>query len=224
MLAPSLVTLLGAYLVGSIPTGYLMGRARGIDLRRVGSGNIGATNALRILGRPAGILVLLIDALKGWVGCTLIPTAAWRWLGPAANSGLALPAWLPVLGGLAAVLGHNFTCWLRFKGGKGVATSAGVLLGLMPIAFLAVLATFVVTLALTRIVSLSSLLAALVLPLATWYWHRAPVLVGLAFLLAALAFYRHRANLRRLIAGTEPRLGQPSPSSAPGPTSPSPPS
>lgn len=236
MVATVLATLAGAYLVGSIPTGYLAGRARGIDLRAVGSGNIGATNALRILGKPIGILVLVIDALKGLAGCTLVPHAAARWLDSSSPTAPGLPVWLPVLGGLAAVLGHNYTCWLRFKGGKGVATSAGVLAGLMPLPFLCVLAVFLAAMAVTRIVSLSSLLAALALPPAAWFWHRDLVLESLSLALAALAFFRHRANIARLLAGTEPRLGQrhapsapaappappASPSSSPSP-SPSPP-
>lgn len=201
-----LVTLLGAYLLGSIPTGYLVGRARGLDLRTLGSGNIGATNALRVLGKPAGTFVLLADAFKGWCGCVAVPHLAVSWLGGAETR--AVPTWLSVLGGVSAVLGHNFTCWLRFKGGKGIATSAGVLLGIIPLAFVTVLGTFLASLAVTRIVSLSSLLAASILPLATWYWHREPLLIGFSVVLAALAIYRHRANIARLRAGTEPRIGQ----------------
>jgi glycerol-3-phosphate acyltransferase PlsY len=206
VVAAAIATIVGAYLLGSIPTGYLVGRARGIDLRRTGSGNIGATNALRILGKPAGIFVLLFDALKGWVGCTLIPLAAWRWLVTQEND-QPIPIWLVILGGLAAVVGHNFTVWLRFKGGKGVATSAGVLLGILPLPFVVVVAVFLLSLAITRIVSLSSLLAATALPPATWLWHRQFPLIAFALALAALAFYRHRANIQRLLAGTEPRLG-----------------
>lgn len=208
------VTALAAYLLGSIPTGYLVGRARGVDLRRLGSGNIGATNALRILGTPAGLLVLAIDALKGFAGVALVPAVIARWL-PAETAGPTQATLLAVTGGIGAVLGHNFTCWLRFKGGKGVATSAGVLAGLLPWAFLAVLGVFLATLALTRIVSLGSILAAVALPLATLLWHRQPLLVAFSVILAALALWRHRTNLRRLLAGTEPRLGQPKPAPPP---------
>lgn len=220
MATAAFVTAVVAYFLGSIPTGYLVGRARGIDLRGAGSGNIGATNALRVLGKPAGIFVLLMDALKGWLGVALVPPAAWHALAPATTAtspASPVPVWLPVLGGLAAVLGHNYTCWLRFKGGKGIATSAGVLLGLLPAAFASVLAAFVATLALTRIVSLSSLVAAALLPFATWYWHRHPLLTGFSVALAAVAIYRHRPNIQRLLAGTEPRLGQPRPTPPPVP-------
>ncbi len=206
MLAASIATVAGAYLVGSFPTGYLVGKARGVDLRAHGSGNIGATNALRVLGKPAGTFVLLVDALKGWLACAWLPQAVVRALATSPSSATT-PDWLPLLGGLAAVLGHNFTCWLRFKGGKGIATSAGVLIGLVPLAFVTVLATFLGALAVSRIVSLSSLLAAAILPVATWYWHRQPLLTAFTAALAALAFHRHRANIGRLLAGTEPRLG-----------------
>ena len=206
MLLACLVTILAGYLIGSIPTGYLMGRARGIDLRSQGSGNIGATNALRILGKPAGIFVLIVDALKGYAGVTLVPQIG-RIAGalPAAEMGDVL---LPLLGGVSAVLGHNFTCWLRFRGGKGIATSAGVLAGLLPLPFLVVLGTFVGVLAVFRIVSLASVAAAAILPVATVYWHRDRALIGFSLALATLAIWRHRANLQRLMAGTEPRIGQ----------------
>ncbi len=219
MAAAALVVAFVSYLVGSIPTGYLVGRARGLDLRTVGSGNIGATNAFRILGKPAGSFVLLVDALKGWVGAAVVP--------PWIAASLGLPSggnlWLSVLGGVAAVLGHTFTCWLRFKGGKGVATSAGVIAGLLPAAFTTILVVFLISLLVSRIVSLSSMLAAAVLPFATWFWHREPVLVGFSSVIAALVLWRHRTNLARLRAGTEPRIDKrPSTGSSAGPTPPLP--
>src|SRR5512136_841051 len=111
-----------AYLLGSIPTGFLVAKARGIDIRTVGSGNIGATNVFRYLGKPAGVFVLGVDALKGWLAVFLVA----RRLPPALNWSLGpqTQEWLAITAGLAAVLGHNFTCWLRFRGGKGIATSA----------------------------------------------------------------------------------------------------
>lgn len=204
-----LLTLAGAYLVGSLPTGYLVGRVKGIDLRTQGSGNIGATNALRVLGKPAGILVLLVDAVKGWLGATWVPSLAVALAGT--QGALPRGAWLGVVGGVGAVLGHNFTCWLRFKGGKGIATSAGVLAGVLPTAFGVVFAVFLSVLAIGRIVSLASMTAAVVLPFATWFWHPEPVLVVFSTVLAVLAIWRHRANIRRLLAGTEPRLGRDKP-------------
>lgn len=219
MVAPYLVTAAIGYLLGSIPTGYLVGRAKGLDLRTLGSGNIGATNALRVLGKPAGIFVLLMDALKGVISTTLVPRLAAHWLAPTLN-GSTVPTTLAIVGGFAAVLGHVFTIWLRFKGGKGVATSAGVLAGLIPLAFVTILGTFLFVLAISRIVSLSSLVAALLLPAATWYWDRNPTLMAFAILLATLVVLRHRGNITRLIKGTEPRIGQRVASSNPSSTHP----
>ena len=123
--------VLAGYLVGSIPTGYLVGKAKGIDLRKEGSGNIGATNALRVLGKKAGILVLLIDLLKGVAGCYLgIFTP--QLLGMPAEEIQTKHYALMLAGGISAVIGHTFTCWLKFKGGKGVATTAGVFLAIVP--------------------------------------------------------------------------------------------
>jgi glycerol-3-phosphate acyltransferase PlsY len=200
------VTAVAAYVLGSVPTGYLVGRARGLDLRQLGSGNIGATNALRVLGRGPGSLVLLVDALKGFLACTVLPDLVRQLF----SSGMPTPeptSLVPVVGGTCAVLGHNFTFWLRFKGGKGVATSAGVLAGLLPVAFAIVLGIFLLVLALSRIVSLASLTAAAALPVVTWVSRKDPLLLGFALVLAGLVFWRHRANIQRLRAGTEPRIG-----------------
>ncbi len=197
-LAHSLVAV-AAYLLGSIPTGFLVGRAKGIDIRKVGSGNIGATNAFRILGRGPGTFVLLADAAKGALAVLLLPRLL------AGNDGVPFQ----ITAALCAVLGHNFTCWLRFKGGKGIATSAGVLAALVPWAFLVTLGVFVAALALGRIVSLASILAAVALPLAVAFTPpRDRRLVILTTLLSVLAIARHHGNIRRLIAGTERRLGE----------------
>lgn len=193
------LTALGAYLLGSVPFGYLAARLRGIDLRTVGSGNIGATNAMRVLGRPVGVAVFLLDALKGWAAVVLLPLA----LG-APGPGVGLR----ILAGACAVLGHNYTCWLRFQGGKGIATTAGVLYGLMPLTGLATTGAFFVGLAATRIVSVGSLAAAVALPASAWWLEADRRLFALALALGLLAIFRHRGNLRRLLAGTEPRLGQ----------------
>lgn len=204
-LAPHLLVALAAYLFGSLPTGYLVARSKGIDIRATGSGNIGATNVFRILGKGPGILVLTIDALKGALAVLLLP----RWIAEASG-----PATIPfaMTAAVGAVLGHNFTCWLRFKGGKGIATSAGVLAALVPLPFVATLATFLAVLALSRIVSLSSIAAAAALPFATAFLppkdHR---LVVLTSVLAVLAIARHHANIRRLLNGTERRIGQKDP-------------
>lgn len=219
--------ILGGFLAGSIPFGWLIARARGIDLRTVGSGNIGGTNAWRALGWKWGLAVMLLDALKG-----LLAVALWLYWsrhyaykpyislnlvhGPAALAQNARLAWqlqmYPMVIGLAAILGHTFTPWLKFKGGKGVATGAGVLIALFQWWSLIPLAVFGVTLGISRIVSVSSILAALSLaalslagpifgaPGVRTYW-------PFAVLTAALVLWTHRSNIRRIIAGTEPRIG-----------------
>ncbi|MGH7441781.1 MAG: glycerol-3-phosphate 1-O-acyltransferase PlsY [bacterium] len=209
-----------AYLLGSFPSAYLAGRwTRGLDLRKHGSGNLGATNVFRVLGPGPGVAVLLVDVSKGALAVLLLPH-----LGQAAGSGLApLPAWWPCVLGLAAVLGHSYTVFLGFKGGKGVATSLGVFLGLAPLATLCVLAVFGVVFGLTRMVSAGSLMASLVLPPAllvlgetaprssvvtpggSWAESRPVLCLGLA--LAVLIWLRHIPNLRRILKGTENRVG-----------------
>jgi acyl phosphate:glycerol-3-phosphate acyltransferase len=205
-----LCVAVAAYFCGSLPTGYLVARAKGVDIRTVGSGNIGATNVFRILGKPAGIFVLAMDALKGVFAVLAVAPLVTAAVPPA----LGLAAWDDATGAriaaaLGAVLGHNFTCWLRFKGGKGIATSAGVLAALVPWAFLITFAVFGVALALCRYVSLASLIAAAVLPFAVAFTPpgSAPLIV-LTAALALLAFWRHQANIRRLLNGTENKLGQ----------------
>src|SRR5204862_8118098 len=123
-----IVVVLGAYLLGSIPAGYLVARAKGIDIRTVGSGNIGATNVFRILGKPAGIFVLVFDGLKGFAACAWFVDSIGKIFARTPGE----EVYLRLIAGLAVVLGHNYTCWLRFKGGKGIATSAGVLAGIVP--------------------------------------------------------------------------------------------
>lgn len=196
-----LIVLL-SYLLGSTPSGFLVARAKGIDLRTVGSGNIGATNAMRVLGKPLGIAVLLADAAKGAIACAFIPVFAARITGHALAGD-----WPVIAAGVAAILGHNFTCWLRFKGGKGIATSAGVLLVLMPKALGVCLTIWLIVLALRRIVSLASIVAAVALPFAVWFFGRSGALILVAVGLAALAIYRHRSNIQRLLNGTELRMG-----------------
>lgn len=191
-----------SYLLGSIPSGFLVARAKGVDLRSVGSGNIGATNAMRVLGKPLGIFVLLADAAKGAVACAWVPALAAR------LTGVALVGdWPMIAAGVTAILGHNFTCWLRFKGGKGIATSAGVLLVLMPKALGVCFVVWALVFAFSRIVSLASITAAFVLPFAVWLLGRERPVIGVGAALGALAIYRHRANIQRLLKGTEPRLG-----------------
>ena len=191
------LTAIASYLLGSIPTGYLFAKAKGIDIRTVGSGNIGATNAFRVLGKTIGITVLLIDLLKGFVACRYVA------FGPTAPSEAH-----QMIAGLFAILGHNYTCWLRFKGGKGIATSAGVLLALVPAGFAIAATVFFVVLAMSRYVSLSSIIAAIVLPIGVWLAGGTTRMIVLTTFLSLMAIYKHRANIQRLIAGTESRIGQ----------------
>ena len=203
----SIGTSIVAYLLGSIPTGFLMARSRGIDIRAVGSGNIGATNAFRILGKGPGTFVLLVDAAKGWSACAGLPwLASYFGVVPTGTSPAAIEG-LSIISGFMAVLGHNYTCWLGFKGGKGIATSAGVLVALVPWALLIVLITFLVVFWMSRYVSLGSISAAFVLPFATWWTHCSMALIGITTLMSVLAIYKHRANIQRLRAGTENRVG-----------------
>ena len=200
--------LLG-YLLGSIPTGYLVAAARGIDIRTVGSGNIGATNVFRYLGVPAGVFVLLVDAFKGWLAVVVLTQLISSLFHPTAAA--QAQEWLAIIAGLSAILGHNFTCWLHFKGGKGIATSAGVLLALVPWALLIILGIWSIVFALTRYVSLASIGAAAALPFAAWLTGQSSTLILVVGAMGALAIYKHKANIQRLLKGTENRLGMKKP-------------
>jgi glycerol-3-phosphate acyltransferase PlsY len=202
-----------AYLAGSVPFGLLVGLSRGVDPRKAGSGNIGATNVGRLLGGKFFALVFTLDMLKG-----LLPTlAAGALLHFSADSATDYLQWL--LAALAAILGHMFSLFLGFKGGKGVATSAGVILGVFPYytyaAVVAVVA-FLIVFKLTRYVSAGSICAALAFTasyillglILKWdIFHRQAPLLGFALLMTALIIYKHRTNLVRLRAGTEHRFG-----------------
>ncbi len=148
-----LIAALGAYLLGSIPTGFLVARAKGVDIRAVGSGNIGATNAMRVLGKPAGIFVLFMDVLKGCTAAKWLPLLILSFF----NSPPVDLEILRIVAGIFAVLGHNYPCWLKFKGGKGIATTAGVYLALAHWPLLIALVVFIVAVVLTRYVSVGSI-------------------------------------------------------------------
>ncbi len=191
-----LALLAGAYLVGSIPFSYLVARAFGVrDVRRVGSGNVGATNVMRSAGKAAGLIAFLLDALKGaaaaWTVARLDPP----------------PSPLPALAAVAVVVGHMYPIWLRFQGGKGVATAAGAFLALAPAPTLVSLLAFALGLAATRYVSVGSLLGAVTLAGAAFLLGSPPPLAWAALGASALVVWRHRANILRLIEGTEGRLG-----------------
>jgi glycerol-3-phosphate acyltransferase PlsY len=185
--------LLG-YLFGSIPFGLVLTRAAGIDLRSIGSGNIGATNVLRTGRKGLALATLLLDSGKGAIAALL----AW-WL---AGSGEAA-----IAAGFAAVLGHNFPLWLKFKGGKGVATTLGVLIATAWPVGLAACATWLVVAALFRYSSLAALVALALAPVYAWVL-ATPLHTAMAAALAVLGFIRHADNIRRLLAGTEGKIGQ----------------
>jgi glycerol-3-phosphate acyltransferase PlsY len=194
MLAPALLVA-AAYLLGSIPTGLLVGRARGVDIRAVGSGNIGATNVARALGKPWAVLVLAADAAKGFV-----PVLVAR-LDPARFPPAAVAA-----AGLAAIVGHMFTLFLRGRGGKGVATSLGVAVALSPPIALGCLAVYAVAYGATRLSSLGSLLGIWSFPAIAAIAGGVPrEHVALSLLVAALVTIKHHANIRRLLRGEEKR-------------------
>ncbi len=184
------------YLMGSIPTGYLLAKARGVDIQKVGSGNIGATNILRTLGVVPAVVVVLLDPLKSYLA-TLFPLL------------LGMSAWTVALTGFAAILGNNFNIFLRFKGGRGIATGLGVLLAIDPFISLLVIILGVSTIALGRYVSLGSLVGVIVAPL--FFLAKGSFLFPYFFLTVAimlLVIYRHRENIKRLAAGVERRLGE----------------
>jgi glycerol-3-phosphate acyltransferase PlsY len=194
-----------AYVLGSVPFGFLIAKARGQDILTLGSGNIGATNVFRSVSKPLGILTFALDFLKGFCGVQLVPALASRLTGV----GYGESMYLPVFCGALTVVGHNWTCFLGFKGGKGVATSAGLLLGLSPAGVGIAFAAWLVTFLSTRYVSVASIAAALVLAAAVWPLHLQAQ--GLWFpavltLLALLAVWKHRSNIARLRAGTEARF------------------
>ena len=197
-----LTVVIAAYILGSIPTGYLVARAKGIDIRTVGSGNIGATNVFRILGNSAGIFVLVFEGLKGFAGCAWLVDAVIQ----AFPAGPEETEYLRIAG-LAVILGHNYPCWLNFKGGKGIATSAGVLAALVPWALLIILSLWIILFALTRYVSVGSLAASFTLPFATWFTTKSWTLTMVTGAMGVLAIYKHKANIQRLLNGTENRIG-----------------
>ena len=197
------IGLLLSYLLGSIPTAFLVGKKiKGIDIRQYGSGNVGATNVFRVVGRKWGIGVLVFDLFKGfivagWLPRFFVTSGAERF-----TAGL--------LFGIAAILGHTWSVWLKFRGGKGVATSAGVAMALVPLAASITVLTWVLIFTFTRYVSLASLIAACVFPLGVILLYRAapffatflPICLGLTLFI----FYTHRENIKRLKEGTEKRL------------------
>lgn len=219
-----------AFLLGSIPFGLLIAKSKGVDIRKQGSGNIGATNVLRVMGKKLGITCLLLDMLKGLIP-TMLAISLIRYTGqptgmsitPLLPHALEFPAdqqftaqLLVVLSGLFAILGHNFSPWVGFKGGKGIATSAGVVIALMPAAILLLIVIWFLLFKITRYVSVASIGAAAALPIITLAgsaihgrltngtWNKP--LFAFSVVIAVLAIWKHRSNIQRLRAGTENRF------------------
>jgi acyl phosphate:glycerol-3-phosphate acyltransferase len=190
--------LVASYLLGAISFSYLAGRiVKGIDLREHGSGNLGATNAFRVLGTRVAAPVMALDMLKGFVPVWYFP----RWDGS--------PEWRWALAyGVAAIVGHVFSVYMRFRGGKGVATGAGVFLALAPVAVLAGLAVFILLVFATGMVSLGSLLAAFTVAIVLPFTESRPEVLALGWLVALFIVYAHRSNITRILRGEESRFGR----------------
>ncbi len=232
--------VLASYLLGAIPSGLLISKSQGIDIREHGSKNIGATNVWRTMGRKWGILAFLCDTLKGWLAVTIGMGLAARWgyHVPVARGHFELHHLENDFAGIAAalgcILGHNFPIWLRFKGGKGVATSLGVVIGMMPLVSIIIFAVWGVVLKLSRYVSLASIVAATSLPITVvvlllfgpaegWAAVKGWGNFHFAVLAWLLVIKRHVPNIKRLLAGTELRFGDPKPAAeAPVPEPPQP--
>lgn len=190
----NVIWIAAAYLLGSIPTGLLLGKLYGIDVRKEGSGNIGATNLYRTVGRKVGVLTLALDCLKGMLPVLL----AWK-LG-----GMQEP--MQAFIGLAAFSGHVFSIFLLFKGGKGVATALGVYLALAPLAVLGALAIFIILVAIWRYISLGSIIAAGAMPVIIYFRPHTNGLLIATALISAIVITKHHTNISRLLAGTESKF------------------
>lgn len=193
-LMPIILTV-AAYLLGSVPSGFIFGRLVGVDVRRTGSGNIGATNVARVLGKGVGLLTLIADVAKG-----LVPVLLARWL--------SMEDWLIAGIAAAAFLGHLYPVFLRFQGGKGVATALGAMLAIAWPATLVLVFVFAGVVLSSRRVSLASITAATAAPFVLWALFYPPAFIALGMFLASMIILRHRDNISRLLAGSEPRFGE----------------
>ncbi len=203
----AVLIIAGAYFLGAIPIAYLLVKSKtNIDIREVGSGNVGATNAARVLGNEWFVFLTLLDALKGAIPCLvmiIIFHTRFREVAPFARQ------FAVVLAGLAAIVGHTLTPYLNFRGGKGMAAAAGVFVVISPITALALITFFALVVYTTKYISLGSVLAAVILPIGLWFERgpQTPVFwVGL--ILAIYLIYKHRSNIARLVSGTENRFGR----------------
>jgi len=183
------------YIIGSIPFGYIAGKLRGIDIRKVGSGNIGSTNVSRVLGRKTGIIVQVLDIAKG-----VFPIVLGKYFGFS-------PVWL-VISGIAAICGHNWTIFLGFKGGKGVNTSLGVALGLMPADASLCFVVWLIVLGVWKYISLASILAAITFPVLAFVFNYPLLYKIMAIIVALFIVARHISNIKRIVEGTEPKINK----------------
>jgi glycerol-3-phosphate acyltransferase PlsY len=188
-----IILIILAYLAGSVPSGYVLGRFAGIDIRKAGSGNVGATNVARVAGKKQGALTLVADVAKGFLPVFV-----------ALQLDMSVSATMLV--GIAAFLGHLYPIFLFFKGGKGVATALGIFLALAPVTTLLLIGVFLMVAVCSRFVSLSSMTAAVAAPIALWIAAYPPLVIQTGTFLAAMILLRHRGNIKRLLAGTEPRF------------------
>lgn len=196
-----ILSILASYLLGSIPTSYIFGMAlKGIDIRKYGSGNVGATNVFRTVGKAPGIIVLFLDGLKGFAAVAL---AAGFFYNPKAPINIE---WFCIISALTAVAGHNWTIFLNFKGGKGVATSTGALTALMHQVAAACFAVWLVVFLITRTVSAASIIASIALPIFAWVFNSPVELKLLSVTLCFVSIYKHIPNIKRLLKGEEKRL------------------
>ena len=213
-LLPFVLSCLAGYVCGATPFGYFAGKLRGIDIREHGSGNIGATNVIRVMGKGIGIPVFILDVIKGWL-------PAWLASGWFADHKFSpeICTSAAICSGVAAVMGHNYTFWLKGKGGKGIATSCGALLATARLELAIAVLVWIATAKLTKYVSVASIAAALALPVSMAVimayegrWNFVLLVFGVA--LGGLAIWRHKANIQRLMAGTENKVGAKKPSAS----------
>lgn len=207
---PLVIKLLGlsalavlAYLIGAIPFAYIIASFKGIDIRKVGSGNVGATNVFRAVSKPLGMLTFILDAFKGWLPVTLAPLIFKLMSGWECHE-----LFLKVICAVTAVLGHTYPVYLSFRGGKGVATGAGALVSIAPSSLVVGLCVWIITFVLSRYVALASILSALSVAVSSWIFYGKNVLLPVVLsLLAVIIIWRHKSNIVRLLNGTEYKFG-----------------
>lgn len=192
-----------AYLIGAIPFAYIIASFKGIDIRKVGSGNVGATNVFRAVSKPLGILTFILDAAKGWLPVALSPLIFKLMSGTESQE-----LYLKVICGVAAVLGHTYPVYLSFRGGKGVATGAGALVSIAPYSLIVGLSVWIITFVLSRYVALASIVSALSVAVSSWIFYGKDILLPIVLSsLTTIIIWRHKSNIVRLINGTEYKFG-----------------